>query len=108
MAQTLRMRFSQHPRRRFSGAGPSTPKDVVAIMPLTRSAKTFAPRRARPATPSCRGGASSVLRLTQPAAPRLPSGLELADWMSRTAVELMPVTGPLAAFASHSVAAGAR
>ncbi len=78
-------------------------------MPLTRSAKTFAPRRPRPATPRCRGGASSVLRLTQPTAPRLPSGPELMDWMSRAAVELMPVTGPLADLASRrSAAAGAR
>ena len=67
-------------------------------MQLTRSAKTlFAPRRPRLATPRCRGGASSVLRLTQPAAPRLPS--DLSGWISRTAGELMPVTGPLAAFA---------
>ena len=69
-------------------------------MSLTRSAKTFAPRRPRPAHPSCRGGASSVLRLTQPAAPRLPSGSELTGWLSRAAGELMPVTGPLAAFPS--------
>lgn len=76
-------------------------------MPLTRSAKTFAPRRPRPATPRCRGGASSVLRLTQPAAPRLPSGPELSDWMSRAVGELMPVTGPLAAVASRSASSGA-
>ena len=73
-------------------------------MPLTRSAKTFAPRRARPATPRCRGGASSVLRLTQPAASRLPSGPALSDWMSRAVVELMPVTGPLADVAPQRAA----
>jgi hypothetical protein len=84
--------------------GPA-PKDAVA-MPLTRSAKTFVPRPLRPTTPHCRGGASSVLRLTQPAAPRLPSGLDLSDWMSRAAVELMPVTGPLAGFASRTRATG--
>jgi hypothetical protein len=64
-------------------------------MSLTRSANTFAPRRPRPAAPRCRGGASSLLRLTQPAASRLPNGADLADWMSRAALELMPVTGPL-------------
>ena len=67
-------------------------------MPLIRSAKTFAsaPPRARPANPRCRGGASSVLRLAQPTARRLPTTLELSDWMSHAASVLMPVTGPLA------------
>ena len=67
-------------------------------MPLNRLVKTpatAAHRRARPANPSCRGGASSVLRLAQPAAPRLPSTLDLSDWMSHAASVLMPVTGPL-------------
>lgn len=74
-------------------------------MPLTRSAKPLAPRHPR-ATPRCRGGASSVLRLTQPAAPRLPTPRDLSDWMSRAAPELMPVTGPHADFASRSGATG--
>ncbi|HEY9237271.1 MAG TPA: hypothetical protein VIP10_00410 [Burkholderiaceae bacterium] len=71
-------------------------QDVVA-MPYNRSARTalFSPsRRLRPVTPSCRGGASSVLRLTQPGAPRLPNSLDLSDWMSRAASVLLPVTGP--------------
>ena len=72
-------------------------------MSLTRPAKTFAPRRPRPAMPHCRGGASSMLRLTHAGAPRLPNGAELTDWMSRAALELMPVTGPIA-----DAAAGAR
>ena len=72
-------------------------------MPLNhRSARpvvtlaTPATRRGRPANPSCRGGASSVLRLTQPAAAkhRLPTAFELSDWMSHAASVLMPVTGP--------------
>jgi hypothetical protein len=75
-------------------------------MPLTRSAKSLAPRRLRPATPHCRGGASSVLRLTQPAAPRLPSGPDLSDWLGRATGELMPVTGPHAGFASRAGATG--
>jgi hypothetical protein len=75
-------------------------------MPLNRSAKSLSPRRLRPANPSCRGGASSVLRLSQPAAQRLPTALDLSDWMSRAASVLMPVTGPLAEF--NSQAAGAR
>lgn len=67
-------------------------------MPLNRSVKTAAApasRRARPANPRCRGGASSLLRLTQPgAAKRLPSALDLADWVSHAASVLLPVTGP--------------
>lgn len=63
-------------------------------MPLNRVVKSSTPRRTRPANPSCRGGASSVLRLTQPAAPRLPTAFELSGWMSQAASVLMPVTGP--------------
>ena len=61
-------------------------------MPLTRSAKTFvithAPSRLRPLrpiTPNCRGGASSLLRLAPPGAQRLPTTLDLSDWISRAA-----------------------
>jgi hypothetical protein len=75
-------------------------------MSLNRTPKTAA-RRARPANPSCRGGASSVLRLTQPTAPRLPSAFELSDWMSHAASVLMPVTGPHFELGSHSTS-GAR
>jgi hypothetical protein len=67
-------------------------------MPLNRTASKASPsalRCARPANPSCRGGASSVLRLAQPAAQRLPTTLDLSDWMSHAASVLMPVTGPL-------------
>lgn len=72
-------------------------KDVVA-MPLTRT-KTLAPaRRARPAGPSCRSGVSSLLRLTQPAAARLPQAGDLSGWLGRAASVFLPVTGPLAAF----------
>ncbi len=63
-------------------------------MPLNRTVKSVTPRRLRPANPSCRGGASSVLRLTQPTATRLPTTLDLSDWMSHAASVLMPVTGP--------------
>jgi hypothetical protein len=82
-------------------------KDVVA-MPLNRTVKSVAARRVRPANPSCRGGASSVLRLTQPVASRLPSTFELSDWMSHAASVLMPVTGPhfdISAQANHTVGA---
>ena len=78
-------------------------------MPLTRNVKSVTPRRLRPANPSCRGGASSVLRLTQPTAPRLPTTLDLSGWMSHAASVLMPVTGPHFEFASRTNgASGAR
>jgi len=79
-------------------------------MPLNRSIKaaTQAPtRRLRPANPSCRGGASSLLRLQQPGAGRLPRALDLSDWMSHAASILMPVTGPHADIGSLSASAGA-
>lgn len=63
-------------------------------MPQARTARSVAPRR--PVNPSCRGGASSMLRLTQPFAPRLPSAPALSDWVSRAAAVVLPVTGPLA------------
>ena len=75
-------------------------------MPLNRSVKSVSPRRLRPANPSCRGGASSLLRLTQPTATRLPTTLDLSDWMSRAASVLMPVTGPHFDFSAHTGASG--
>jgi hypothetical protein len=83
-------------------------KDVV-VMPSNRFARSVpAPRRLRPANPSCRGGASSLLRLTQPVSGRLPTAPDLTEWMNHAAAVLMPVTGPLAAFASNGVAWVAR
>jgi hypothetical protein len=68
-------------------------------MPLTpRLRPSQSPRTARRAAPSCRGGASSLLRLTQPTAPRLPSTLDLQGWVSRAASALslprVPVFAP--------------
>jgi hypothetical protein len=54
-------------------------------MPLNRSPMLSSPKLSRPAGPHCRGGASSLLRLSQPTAPRLPTPLDLTDWMSRAA-----------------------
>jgi hypothetical protein len=57
-------------------------------MPLTRSPQvspSSKTRPGRPASPHCRGGASSVLRLAQPAAPRLPQPVALSGWMQRAA-----------------------
>ena len=58
-------------------------------MPLTpRLRPATGPRQTKRAAPSCRGGASSLLRLSQHAAARLPSGSALAGWMSRAAQSL--------------------
>lgn len=38
------------------------------------------PLAQRPVAPRCRGGASSLLRLSSAAAPRWPSATELSDW----------------------------
>ena len=68
-------------------------------MPLNRSSRPVAAparRGRRPVHPSCRGGASSMLRLTQGASQRLPSSTALGTWVSHAASVLMPVTGPLA------------
>jgi len=52
---------------------------------IKRLRYSAAPRQTRRAAPSCRGGASSLLRLAQPAAPRFPSSLDIESWISRTA-----------------------
>ena len=67
-------------------------------MPLIRTKSTSLARRARPTGPSCRSGASSLLRLAQPTAARLPTAMDLSGWVGRAASVFMPVTGPLAAF----------
>lgn len=51
------------------------------MTPNTAAFKT--PRRARRAGPSCRGGASSLLRLAQPAAPVLPASGEVDECHER-------------------------
>ena len=64
-------------------------------MPLTpRLRPSTGPRQPRRAAPSCRGGASSLLRLTQPGASRLPSTLDLGGWISRAAQALKFPTVP--------------
>ena len=50
--------------------------------------------RARRVAPSCRGGASSLLRLAQPAATRLPSTHDLGDWIQRALSVLTPMSAP--------------
>jgi hypothetical protein len=76
-------------------------------MPLFRTKNSSSVRRARPASPSCRGGASSLLRLTQAGAQRLPTTLDLSEWASRAAAVLMPVTGVHASFAASEFGPGA-
>jgi hypothetical protein len=50
--------------------------------------------RQRRAAPRCRGGASSLLRLGQPVAPRLPSTHEVGDWIQRAFSVLAPMAAP--------------
>ena len=59
--------------------------------PRSRTATAASPRSRR-AAPSCRGGASSLLRLAQPAAPRLPTSQILGDWVQRAMNVLLPPT----------------
>ena len=63
-------------------------------MPLIRSRNTPRTGRARPSGPHCRGGVSSLLRLTQPGDGRLPTAVDPGEWVSRAVPVLMTVTGP--------------
>lgn len=65
------------------------------------ASRSPSPRRA---APSCRGGASSLLRLTQPTAPRLPSRSDISEWISRAANALNSRAVP--AFAPSEFTAG--
>ena len=58
-------------------------------MPLNRSQTAVATRRSRPAGPHCRGGASSVLRLANPTAPRSAKAPDLSGWISRAAATML-------------------
>jgi hypothetical protein len=86
------------------GSGRQDPehRDVVALtMPLNRSqAASFAKGRQRPTGPHCRGGASSLLRLANPAAARLPKATDLSDWISRAAGLLGATASARPAFAA--------
>jgi hypothetical protein len=74
-------------------------------MPITpRLRPGTGPRQPRLAAPRCRGGVSSLLRLSQPAAARLPSTTDLCDWVARAASALKFPTVP--AFAPSEFTAG--
>ena len=64
-------------------------------MPLIRSSSfappLHAPRRARNAGPSCRGGASSLLRVGQPAVTFVPMARALARRMTASATPTLGV-----------------
>lgn len=76
-------------------------------MPLNHRQKSVSSRRMRPAHVSCRGGASSLLRLTVPSAQRLPTAHDLSGWMGRAADALLPVTGPHFDFSAPTLGAAA-
>ena len=50
---------------------------TLNLLPAARA------RGTRPSAPRCRNGVSSVLRLSQPAAGRLPAPQFLSDWAGR-------------------------
>ena len=62
-------------------------------MPLIRASNTFGHGRTRPVSPRCRGGASSLLRLSLPRDRRLPTPADLGDWVSRATGVMLTVTG---------------
>ncbi len=58
-------------------------------MPITsRLRAASGTRQNRRAAPSCRGGASSMLRLAQPGTASLPQALDLSQWIRRAAQSL--------------------
>jgi hypothetical protein len=57
----------------------------------------------RPAAPRCRGGASSLLRLSSNAAPRWPSATALTEWIARVA--RADTAGPIARVAPANIRA---
>ena len=64
-------------------------------MPLTpRLRSATGKHQGRRGTPSCRGGASSLLRLSQPSGPRLPSASDVLGWVSRAASALRLPAAP--------------
>ncbi|WP_280153324.1 hypothetical protein [Piscinibacter sp. XHJ-5] len=74
-------------------------------MPLkTRIRPATGSRQPRRAAPSCRGGASSLLRLSQPAVTKLPTVEDLGGWIKRAAQALRVPTVP--AFAPSEFTAG--
>jgi hypothetical protein len=60
------------------------------------------PRRMRAAAHSVHGGASSLLRLAQPAAMRFPTGSALAEWAQRASAALAPEMVSVAEDASEA------
>jgi hypothetical protein len=73
-------------------------------MPLKHRQRAQANHQQRRTAPSCRGGASSLLRLSQPGASRLPSTLDIGGWISRATQALKLPTVP--AFAPSDFTAG--
>lgn len=74
-------------------------------MPISTRFRPLANLRlSRRAAPSCRGGASSLLRLVQPATSRLPSTLDIGGWVSRAANAMKMPAAPM--FAPSEFTAG--
>lgn len=66
------------------------------------TAQSYQPRqrRLRPASLGLHGGASSLLRLSQPTNARLPAGSDLAQWVQRASASMAPEMAEVADDAS--------
>jgi hypothetical protein len=80
-------------------------RDVFAML-LKLQPTTLNPLRKRAMAPSCRGGASSLLRLARPAALSLPSTHALSSWVQRAAVLLGASAAMQPAFGASEFGAG--
>ena len=64
-------------------------------------------RSPRPLAPRCRNGVSSLLRLSQPSAPRFPMPQDLSGWVSRAAGAIgIAKASPEPVFAASRFGAG--
>jgi hypothetical protein len=80
------LHLSQPPAPYCNRSLPDETSPGSLTMPMLRATTSAASAKPnRRVSPRCRGGVSSLLRLTQPGAARLPGALELADWVSRAA-----------------------
>jgi hypothetical protein len=77
----------------------------VATMSINLKALRSTPARAANA-PRCRGGASSLLRLSRADSMRLPRGPDWAQWAQRAAALLGAAAPALPAFGSSEFGAG--
>ena len=81
------------------------PTQDELTMPLKFPPTPSWPLRKRATAPSCRGGASSVLRLARSGAMRLPTAQDLSGWVDRAAA-LLAASGVPSGFRTSEFGAG--